>query len=179
MVYQMRIKSIKQRIAEHFMKHPTVRLRVRQIEREVKVPLPSAIRYAKELEQEKILKTIDIAGVKLYAADRLSEAYLLEKRIFNLRSLYQSNLLNHLLEKYHNATIVLFGSYAKGEDIERSDIDLYVETPQKEVPLEKYEKKLQRAIQLFPFKNIKDVKNKELANNIVNGVTLHGFLEVL
>jgi len=55
-----------------------------------------------------------------------------------------------------------------------------LETMQKEIPsLAKLEKKLQRKIQLFKYKNIHKVENKELANNIINGVTLNGFVEVI
>ena len=44
-------KSIKEEIKQYFLTNPTARKRVRQIESEVKVPLPSAIRYTKELEK--------------------------------------------------------------------------------------------------------------------------------
>jgi predicted nucleotidyltransferase len=74
----------------------------------------------------------------------------------------------------------MFGSYSRGEDVESSDIDIYLETPSKEeIKLEQFEKELGRSIQIFRFKNIQQVKNKDLANNIINGITLNGFLEVL
>ena len=74
---------------------------------------------------------------------------------------------------------ILFGSYAKGEDTERSDIDLYIETPsKKDITLEKFEKKLKRNIQIFRHKNLFEIKNKDLVNNIINGIVLNGFVEV-
>ena len=118
--------SIKERIRKYFFQNPTTQLRVRQIEREVKVPLPSVIRYCKELEKEGIIKKTETAGIALYSADRSSMRYLLEKRLFNIRLIFESGLLDHLIKEHSNPTIVLFGSYAKGEDIERSDIDLYI-----------------------------------------------------
>ena len=75
----MELNSIKDRIKAYFFLNPTTRLRVRQIEREVKIPLPSAIRYTKELEKEGILKSQEIAGIRLYSADRTSKSFLLEK----------------------------------------------------------------------------------------------------
>ncbi len=176
----MRANVIKSKVHEYFLLNPTTKLRVRQVEREVKVPLPSAIRYTKELEKEGILKGQEIAEVRLYSANRDSLRYLLEKRLFNLRQLYTTGLIQHLIEKYDNATLVVFGSYSRGEDIETSDIDLYLETPHKEIKgLEGFEKKLHRKIQVLCHKSIKEIKNKELANNIINGVTLHGFVEVV
>ncbi|MEK6889739.1 MAG: nucleotidyltransferase domain-containing protein [Nanoarchaeota archaeon] len=75
--------------------------------------------------------------------------------------------------------IILFGSASKGEDIESSDIDLYIETPKKHTfSLDKFEKILKRKIQVFNYKNINEVTNVHLANNIVNGLTLNNFLEV-
>lgn len=177
--YQMAKKSIKTKIAEYFYLNPAVKLRVRQIERQVKVPLPSAIKYAKELEKERILKSEIIANIKIYSANRTSNNYLLEKKFFNLKQLHHSNLIIYLVEKYHNPSLILFGSYSRGEDLEESDIDIYVETAsKKKINLDKFENKLQRKVQLFTYKNIKSIKNKDLANNIINGSLLNGFVEV-
>ena len=176
----MERKDIKSRVKEYFLLHPTGKLRVRQIEREIKVPLPSAIRYTKELEREGVLKSSSVAGITLYSADRTSTDFLLEKKIYNLRSLFSSKLVDFLVQELSNPTIILFGSYARGEDVEKSDNDLYLESAKKEpLSLAKFEKKLQRKIQLFKYKNISEIKNKELANNIINGITLNGFIEVL
>jgi len=171
--------NIKEQIKNYFFLNSTTRLRVRQIEREVKVPLPSVIRYTKELEQEGILKSTSIANVRLYSADRTSQTFLLEKKLFNIRSLFSCGLVDFLVQEYSNPTIIVFGSYSRGEDVENSDIDLYLETPKKEIKsLGLFKKKLKRKIQLFKYKNIKEIKNKELANNIINGVILNGFIEV-
>src|SRR3989344_2707645 len=172
-------KDIKARIREYFLLNPTMKLWVRQIERDLKVSLPLVIRYTKELEKAGILKSTAAPGITLFSADRASAAFLLEKKLYNLRSLYSSGLVDFLVQELSNPTIVLFGSYARGEDMEKSDIDLYIESAKKELPsLGKFEKKLQRKIQLFKYQSISKVENKELANNIINGITLNGFLEV-
>lgn len=55
-----------------------------------------------------------------------------------------------MVNKYSNPVIILFGSYAKGEDIENSDIDLYIQTPsKKELRTEKFEKLLKRKVQFL------------------------------
>lgn len=175
----MGTKDIKTKLKEYFFLNPTIKLRVRQIERELKVPLPSVIRYTKELEQEGLLKSTKIANITTYSADRASKTFLLEKKLFNIYQLNTSGLLDFLIEELSNPAIVVFGSYAKAEDVENSDIDLYIETPsQKKINVEKYEKILQRKIQLFMYKSLPDVENKGLANNIVNGIVLNGFMEV-
>ena len=174
----MKNYNIKERIKEHFFMNPTAKLRVRQIERELNLPLPSVIRYCKELEKEEILKKESIFGVSTYSADRNSKKFLTEKRLFNIRRIFESGLIEHIAKEYFNPVIVLFGSYSKGEDIEDSDIDLYIETPKKqEFNLQKFEKILSRRIQVFNYRNIKEVQNHHLSNNIINGITLNNFLE--
>ena len=172
-------KNIKESIKEHFFLNPVSKLRVRQIEKTLKLPLPSVIRYCKELTKDGILTTIKTGNVIFYTADRSNEKFLLDKRLFNIRQIYKSGLIDYLRQELSNPVIVLFGSYAKGEDIETSDIDIYVETPsKKETPLDEFEKKLQRKIQVFRYRSITEIKNKHLANNIINGITLNNYIEV-
>ncbi|MFH1972536.1 MAG: nucleotidyltransferase domain-containing protein [archaeon] len=174
----MKTNNIKERIREYFFVNPTTKLRVRQIERNVKVPLPSVIRYTKELEKEKILKTTKIANIVTYSAQRTSKELLMEKKLYNIKSLF--SLTNFLIEELSNPVIIVFGSYSKGEDIEKSDIDIYIETPEKkETVVKKFEKSLNRSIQIFMYKSIDKIENKDLANNIINGIVLNGYLEVL
>ncbi len=174
----MNQKNIKNKLKQYFFLNPTKKLRVRQIEREVKIPLPSVIRYVKDLTQENFLKKENIANITVYSANRTSKTFLLEKKLFNIKQL--NPLKEYIKQEFSNPTIIVFGSYARGEDVEKSDIDIYIETPTKKQPkLKKFEKILQRTIQPFIFKSINNINNKELANNIINGITLNGFLEVL
>lgn len=175
----MKTISIKDKIKEYFFLNPTIKLRVRQIERLVNVPLPSAIRYTKELERERILKIYRIAGIITYSADRTSKKFIIEKGQFNIRKLYASKLVDFLVEELSNPPIIVFGSYARAEDIETSDIDIYIETPVKaKIDFKRFEKLLHHNIQAFIYKKINEVENRELANNIINGVILNGFVEV-
>ncbi len=172
-------KSIKRTIREHFFVNPSDRLRVRQIEKKLGLPLPSVIRYCRELKEEGILKTLVIGGITLYTADRASGNFLLEKRLYNIGQLYRTGLVDHIRKELHNPVIIVFGSYEKGEDTEGSDIDLYIQTPsEKRMDLGRYEKVLKRKIQPFVHKSPGEIGNKNLANNILNGTVLNGFLEV-
>lgn len=157
---------------------PNAKHRVREIERILKLPLPSVIRYCKELEQEDILAINRIGSVSFYTASR-SETYLLEKKLYNIKQVYGSGLINYLKIELSNPAIVLFGSFAKGEDIENSDIDLYLETPsKKQVDLENFKKILKREIQIFRYKDLKEITNPHLANNIINGIIVNSYIEV-
>ena len=175
----MKRKDIKGLIAEYFFINPTARLRVRQIERELGLPLPSVINYVKELEKDGILQKKQMANVVFISADMESSSFLLEKKLFNIKKLYSCGLINFLSSELSNPSIIVFGSFAKCEDVEDSDIDLYIETHSKMSPsLERFERILKRKIQIFKYPTIKKVPNLHLANNIINGVLLNGFVEV-
>lgn len=98
------------------------------------------------------------------------------KIISNITAIFESSLVNFIEEKLTPKSIVLFGSYSRGEDTEDSDIDIFVECNQEELDLKLFEKKLKRKLQLH-FKKDFTSFPKELKNNIINGVVLNGFLE--
>ncbi|RMF05880.1 hypothetical protein D6764_03690 [Candidatus Woesearchaeota archaeon] len=172
-------KDARRAIKEFFFTHPSEKLRVREIERKLDLSLPSVIEQCKRLEKEGILAKVEIGSVFFYTAARTNRKYILEKKLFNIRRLYESGLVDYLKEELHNPTILLFGSYSRGEDTEESDIDLYLETSSKKTPeLHSFEAKLKRKIHIFKHKNIHEIKNPHLANNIINGITLNGYIEV-
>lgn len=165
----------KQKLAAYFFRNPTARLRVRQIERATELPLPSVTRYVKELIEEDILALEEIAGVRFYRAAQ-STRYRRAKQLFNLGQLYESGLVDYF-EKL-GANVILFGSYSRGEDTEESDIDLYVESPEEPRNLERYERFLRKELQIFRHSDVNQIENKYLANNILNGITLAGTVNV-
>lgn len=129
-------------------------------------------------ERLNVLAIEKIGKVTLYTANR-SEQYYLGKKLYNIKQLCESGIINYLKIELSNPTIILFGSYAKGEDDENSDIDLYIESPtKKQLNLKKYEQQLKRKFEIFQHKNIKEVKNPHLANNIINGITLNKQIEI-
>src|SRR3989344_4072279 len=122
----------------------------------------------------KIEKTKTIHFVSLNRDDRQAIQF---KRIVNLQSVYSSNLVQYLETELAGTTVVLFGSYALGEDTIRSDIDLAViERKSKPLNLAKYEKALNRKINLnfYPDWKIQE----HLKNNILNGIVLQGGIEL-
>jgi len=174
----MIIKNYKEGILNFFIENPTRRVRFREIERELQIPLPSVIRYIRELNAEGYARKEEIGKVIFYSADRSSQRFIIKKRSHNLEHLYGSGLIEYLREEFSNPLIVLFGSYFKGEDTEKSDIDIFIQGKEdKKIELKKYENALGRKIQLF-FGKISGNSNKELANSIINGTVLNGYLEV-
>ena len=175
----MRTNAIKQMLKEYFFINPTSKLRIREIERKVGIALPSAIRYCKEFTKEGILSVLKIGNVTFYTANRANEKFLLEKKLFNIKQLYASGFVKYLRHELSNPAVMVFGSFAKGEDTEESDIDLYIETNSaNKINLEKFEKNLGKRFQIFKHKNLKELSNPHLADAIINGIVLNGFVRV-
>ncbi len=100
------------------------------------------------------------------------------KRIENLKNLYAAGLVDFLEEQLAGSAIILFGSYARGEDTKNSDIDIAViGRKKKDLALEDYEKVLFRTININFYDSWKDI-HKHLRNNILNGIVLSGGVEL-
>ena len=99
------------------------------------------------------------------------------KRVENLKLIYESGLLGFLEEKFPGSTIILFGSYSKGEDTIKSDIDIAIIGKEKKIDLIKFDKLLERRIFLHFYPSLKEMK-KELKENILNGIILFGGVEL-
>lgn len=94
------------------------------------------------------------------------------KRIDNFKRIYESGLADFLEKEFAGATIILFGSYSRGDDTIRSDIDIAViGRKDKIINLENFEKILERKININFYSSFKDI-NKNLKENLFNGILL-------
>ena len=125
------------------------------------------------LEKEKLIKISKSAemNLNLIELDRKNATPL--KRVINLELFYKSNILNKLIHDFPGCTIILFGSYAKGEDIFSSDIDIAVIGTKKKG---KVYNVLEKEVRVSTYEDFK--MNKELRENIFNGIVLAGRIEL-
>ena len=164
---------------------PTHKFHIRELARKTGLNPNTIISFTDDLEEESIIGKEKKKHIVEISLNLENPATLQKKKFFNLSEIHDSGLIDFLVEEYnHPKSIILFGSYARGEDIERGDVDIMINTVKKEiVDLSKFEKKLKRKIHPFLFseKEIKNMKkqNKELLNNILNGVILFGYINVL
>lgn len=101
-----------------------------------------------------------------------------EKRVDNLKQLYESGLADFLEKEFIGTTIILFGSYSRGDDTIDSDIDLAViGAKEKNLDLKKYEKLLERKILINFYNSFKKI-HKHLKENLANGIILAGGFEL-
>lgn len=147
---------------------------VREYARAMKITAPTASKLLKGFEKEGLLSIREERGFLLFKADRGSKVLMDLSRIYWRGRL--KKLVEHIKEVVHPDSIVLFGSLAKLEVSDRSDIDLAVFGGfKKEISAKEFEKKLKKEIQIFAFDSIEKV-NKELRANIRRGIVLEGVL---
>lgn len=166
-----------------FFESPEKLFGIRELSRMLKINHTTIRQNLNKLVKQEIL-TIDQSY--LYPAYKLvsSRETLNLKLYYNLEKLRKSGLIEHLEKEFEFPTIILFGSYAKAMDNESSDIDIcLISNISKEVHLEKYKSLLNREVSIHhftkkSFENLK-IKNKELFNNICNGIVVSGQLEVI
>lgn len=100
------------------------------------------------------------------------------KRVDNLRRIYESGLAGFLETEFAGDTIILFGSYSRGEDTIDSDIDIaVVGSKEKIIDLAGFEEKLEREINISYFESFEKI-HKNLKENLCNGIVLSGGFEL-
>ncbi len=100
------------------------------------------------------------------------------KRADNIRQIYESGLVEFLRENFPSCAVIVFGSFAKGEDTRKSDIDIaIIGTKDKNLDLSDFEKKLTKEIRVNFYQSFKEIKT-ELRNNILGGILLSGWIEL-
>ena len=150
---------------------------IKEVSKKIGLAPTSVKLHIKYLAQTKIIlkKKGDIFSG--YLANTDNSDFVFYKKILNLIKLKESGLLGFLAESFYPEAIVLYGSYAKGEDIEQSDIDLLILTKvKKRIDAEKFEKALKRKIHILTEENLNKLPN-ELKTEIINGITMQGYLK--
>lgn len=167
-----------------FIEEPEKEFYVREIARKLEKSPTTISKYLKDYEKDGVLISEKKFNHLLFKANLQSGEFKQIKLSYNLKILKSSGIIEYLSKEFNNPeAIVLFGSFVKGENIKKSDIDLLIITSlKKELNLEKFENKLGYKVQLFTAsrKEITEMKekNKELLNSWINGITLYGYLEV-
>ena len=170
----------KSNILEPFFQEPTKQHYLMEISRKAKLAHTSVKKRLKQLMKEGLItEIIEQKGKRkfpIYLANINSPEFKEKKKQYNLQKIIDSGIIKYLEEKLTPKSMVLFGSYQRGEDIEGSDIDLFIECKQEKTDLKQHEAKLKRKIQLHFKENFKTYP-AELKNNIINGTIIKGYLE--
>lgn len=166
------------KVFEVFVDEPLRIHYVKEISRRISLAPTSVKKHLDDLEKERII--IKKKGERFigYIADRDNDNFLFYKKLFNIIKIKESNLIKYIKDTMYPNAIILYGSYYRGEDMEKSDIDLFlISKSKKELDLEKYEKILKRKIHIIIEENLNKL-NENLKLEIINGLIMDGYLKL-
>ncbi|MEK6848109.1 MAG: nucleotidyltransferase domain-containing protein [Nanoarchaeota archaeon] len=173
-------KSSIWKTAEVFFSNPTKWHYLKNISKRINLAHTSVKQNLDKLINLGVIKeNIEKKGKRIfpiYCANVHEYVFKKYKLIYNITSLIESDLAIFIEKKLSPKSVIVFGSYRRGEDTEDSDIDIFIECEKEEIDVAEFEKKLGRNIQLHFNKNLGSYP-KELKNNIINGIVLSGFVE--
>jgi len=162
-----------QKIFEAIASKPNTYFSLRELARLCDLSPAGTLKILKGLVSRKLI----VKEKDKYLANTDNPEFVYTKRALNLYNILVSGLIGFIKGRTEHQALVLFGSFARGEDNENSDIDLLVvSSHKKELDLSKFEKKLKKHIS----QHILDLTTakREFKNNIVNGIVLDGYLRL-
>ncbi len=166
-----------------FFAYPSKEFSLNDLARHLNISKTVANKVVEQLSSEGFLNVRIIGRLWLISVNPAHQYARTRKIPFHLKCVYESGIVEWVRKNVPNAkSVILFGSYRKGDDTEESDIDIAVEiaggTQRKKISLVAkdigYRKNVPIQVHIFSRKNV-DVN---LFNNIANGILLEGFLEV-
>lgn len=161
-----------------FLDNPIESFRWRELSRISKISPLSVMNYLNEFEKDNLVTKYEKRGVPFYQANRDNENFKLYSKLSIIYELSSCGLVDFLWDQLAPEAIILFGSHAKGEAIESSDIDIFMlGNEEKEPDVMEYEKKLNKRIHIL-IEAKKSSMSDEFKNNLINGIVLKGYLKL-
>jgi len=179
-LYKLKLTILQQEILRLLFIKTGLFLNQRQIAKLLLVTQPAVMKAIPNLEKKGLIKIQQDKETKRWSIELKRENYKVMqlKRADNLKQVYESGLADFLEKEFAGATIILFGSYSRGEDIINSDIDIAViGRKDKLIDLTYYEKVLKRKININFYDSFREI-HKNLKENLCNGIVLVGGIEL-
>jgi len=178
-IYELKLSLLQQRIMRLLFVKAGMSLNMNGIARILKVSQPAVLKAIPYLQKEGLVNAKQDKDSSRWAIElnRDNKKVIGLKRADNLKQLYDSGLIQTLYNIFPGATVMLFGSYAHGEDTMQSDIDLAIINSGKRELDARFDKILERKIIINYYKSFNSI-NKPLLSNILNGITLKGTVEL-
>lgn len=177
-IYKLKWTIVEQEIFSLLCIRAGEKLSQREVAKILNVSPTAVSNSIKKLKDSNLIKIEKTKTINFVSFNRDEQRTVELKRAENLKNIYISGLSDYLEKELAGATVILFGSYSKGEDTNTSDIDIAViERKDKMLELEKYERILNRRININFYDSWKKI-HENLKNNIINGIVLHGSVEL-
>ncbi len=178
--YKLKLTNLQQEILRLLFIKAGISLNQRGIARLLGVSAPAVMKAIPGLEKREFVKVKQDQESKRWSIElnRENHKVMQLKRIDNQKQIYETGLADFIEKEFAGATIILFGSYSRGEDIINSDIDIAViGRKDKLIKLTDYEQDLERRININFYDSFKNI-HKHLKENLCNGIVLVGGVEL-
>ena len=185
-MYKVKWTRLQSEIFRLFCIKSGVGLNIREIARALNVTPTAVSKSLLVLEKEHIIKVKKHGKMNLVIVEfnRDNARAIQLKRAENLKLIYESGVFDLLYNEFPGCTLILFGSYSRGEDVytgeeeNRSDIDIAVIGAKgKGVGMAKFDKLLERAINLNFYGSWGEI-HENLKDNLLNGIVLSGGVDL-
>ena len=146
------------------------RIHVREFAKLTNISPPTASKLLEGFVTEGLLKKEIDKQHHLYYTNKESELFKSLQQVYWKIKL--ESLIKYVEENYLEATIILFGSANKTEIKKTSDLDIaIISSSKKQIKIKPFEKEIERPIQIFQFKTMKEIP-KNLRKNVEKGYKL-------
>ena len=170
---------------EFFLDNPYGEVYIRELARKLKISPFAVKKYTDILLEERLILEERKGNLRYLKANVANLFYKYLKISLNIKNLIKSGLIDFLKNNLVNVTsIVLFGSSAKGENSDESDIDILIIGKEKNLDLTEFEDKLKKDISLHFFSwsewNEKAKEDHPFYYEIIShGINLYGELPLV
>ncbi len=179
-VYKLKLTILQQEILRFLFINAGKSFNARSIAMNLEVSPPAISKALPFLEKQEYIKVTKDKESKRLSIELNRDNILVNeiKRAENLKMFYESGLARFLSEEFPGSTIILFGSYSRGEDNNVSDIDIAViGAKEKNLELKQFEDLLKKKLILQFYPNFKEI-HKHLKENLFNGILINGGIEL-
>jgi len=179
-IYELKLTNLQQRILRLLFVKAGISLNALRIAKNLKVSQPAVSKALPLLLKEDLIKAEKDknSGRLSIEVNRENYKVMQMKKIDNLKLIYESGFADFIEKEFAGATIILFGSYSRGEDTIHSDIDIaIIGRKEKLTNLEKFEIMFERKININFYTSFKEI-HKNLKENLFNGIILYGGVEL-
>lgn len=173
------------KILKYFYDNPYSEIYLRELSKKLGMSSYTTKNYVDKLVSEKILIESKRGKMRFFKANTKNLSFKYLKISYNLYKIEKSGLIEFLKRKVPMLTsIIIYGSIARGEDKENSDLDLLIIGKKVPLNLEKFRKLLKRNINPLIFKpsewKRKAIQNKGFYQNIIaDGIVVYGNLPMI
>ena len=136
--------------------------------------------WLQRLQEEKLIQKVKIKGkMPYYLANYENPSFHVQKKMYGLVQFRKAGFLEHLSTLKKAKTVIIFGSFARADWHDQSDIDLFIFGNAGDFEKAHFEKKLKREIQVFHYEKSEALKRLEpsVIPNILAGIHIKGTIE--